>query len=875
MSKMTRFSGLAKQQPFTVRLQCIAAGVGAAALLVLTSAAAAQSPAPEAQMTETTSHVVVPDGYSSHQTIEVGGHVASVTGSPAMYSTLVNQQTGPRILGQTFEMHALPGTHHTFADSLSAFSGGFGGDANSFARLNFSKGKFYEFSGLFRRDRQYFDYDLLGNPNIGTGRSIPIGPSAAPTGTLAWPQINQSPVLFNTVRRMTDTSVTLFPLSKVSYRAGYSQNIFQGPSLTPSGYQVAGSYALLLQEYQRNSTDDFTGAIDWKPVQGTRLTFEEQVDHYKADSYFSLAPSRFMVQEADGTPATPLISFDSQAPYGLSACNTGSMINATTILRASQTPGGLPVIDPACAVATNYSRTQPTRIIYPTEIFRLQSTSIRNITMNGDARYTSANMNLPDYLDSFQGLTHAANAGAVANRSITYLGNANAKREVFSADYGIVWEVTKTFSLSDQIDYSNVHQPGTSNMTSGTTLATSAAPGQTLNNPTLTTTNAATGAGTFEGSADINTPLPGYFGQRFVTNNLTGSWDVSPRATLALTYRYGTHVIAQNFPHDVAMPAGEDYGTVTIDENAGIFNAAYRPASNLEVNGTVEMSYHDNAFTPVGPRQSWHYRVHSMYRPKPWATVSAAYNDLERHNNTNNNQATVALPAADGGVPYYGPLDHVDHSRIASLSADLAPNEHYGLNLSYSYSDVYTATNICYTSGASATQAGAATLTSAGTPNVCPGVFARGSTTVLVDWFARDFTDAPTQFGSAAVTVSPAKSLKANVGYTISAVNGSQFFTDARAVNGSLNSTYESPFVKLAWTLRPGLTWKAEYNFYGYGEGGPSGAEYCSTSTSLTATVVPCASMTLPTGQNSSPAGFTAPRNFHANNVTLAMRYEF
>ncbi len=150
-----------------------------------------------------------------------------------MYSTLVNQQSGPRVLGQTFEMHALPGTHHTFADSLSAFSGGFGGDANSFARLNFSKDKFYEFSGLFHRDRQYFDYDLLGNPNIGTGRSIRIGPSAAPTGSLAWPTVNQSPVLFNTVRRMTDTSVTLLPLSKVSFRAGYSQNIFQGPEPDP------------------------------------------------------------------------------------------------------------------------------------------------------------------------------------------------------------------------------------------------------------------------------------------------------------------------------------------------------------------------------------------------------------------------------------------------------------------------------------------------------------------------------------------------------------------------------------------------------------------------------------------------------------------
>jgi hypothetical protein len=67
---------------------------------------------------------------------------------------------------------------------------------------------------------------------------------------------------------------------------------------------------------------------------------------------------------------------------------------------------------------------------------------------------------------------------------------------------------------------------------------------------------------------------------------------------------------------------------------------------------------------------------------------------------------------------------------------------------------------------------------------------------------------------------------------------------------------------------------KAEYNFYGYGEGGPSGAPFCSTSTSTSSTVVPCSSFT-PTGLTESPAGLTAPRNFHANNVTLGVHYEF
>ena len=836
--------------------------VASAAILLTTCIAVAQNPAapipkPDGQMT-------VPNGYSIHQSVDLGGRIAAKTGGGAMYDTLVNLQSGPRVLGETFELHALPGKKNTLVDSLSAIGSGFGGDPNSFTKLDFSKGKVYEFSGMFRRDRQYFDYDLLGNPNIPGGQSIPIGPATAPTGSFAWPHVEQSPFLYNTVRRMTDTSLTIFPLSKVTFRAAYSQNIFQGPSLSPSGYSFA-KYDAILKQYQRNSTDDFTGAIQWKPVAGTQLTFEEQIDHYKADSYFTMAPGDFNVQEADGTPVA-LDDYDSQTPYPASACNANS-IGGTPMLSASPTPGGRPVINSACAVVTSYLRSQPTRILYPTEIFRLQSTSIRNVSMNGDLRYTNANMTLPNYYDSYQGLNGTT-------RSLTYTGNANAHRAVVAADYGIVWQTIKTFSLSDQVNFSSVHQPGTSLISSATTLSTPATPGnETINYAGgLTTTTAAPGAATIEGSGSIGIPSLAYFGQNFITNNLTGTWDAGDRATFSLTYRYETHTIAQGVPHSNPLAAGATTnGTVTINEDGAIFNAALRPTANWSINGSVEALYADNAFTPVGPRQTRRYRVHTMYRPKPWATISGAWNDLERHNNTNNNQSAVAA----GDDPYEGPLGHVDHSRVVSLGAVLSPNEHYGFDLNYAYSDVYAATNICYDSGASATLPGTASTNSSGGPNVCPGVFTRGSTTQLADWFARDFMDAPTQYGSVAFTLSPVKSIHSNVGYRMSAVSGSQFFNDARAVNGSLHSAFQTPYLNIAWTVHPGLIWRADYNFYGYGEGGPSGSQYCSTSTSLTSAVVPCASLSEPTDLTESPAGLSAPRNFHANNVTLGLHYEF
>jgi hypothetical protein len=859
-----------------------AGGFGVAALLMITGIASAQNPTPANPMPQPAEQMSVPNGYSVHQSVDLGGRIANVTGSPAMYSNLVNLQSGPRVENETFQMHALPGQKNTLVDSLSAVGAGFGGDPVNFARMSAEKGKLYEFTALFRRDRRYFDYDLLGNPNIPGGQTIPIGPSNARTGSFAWPQTLQSPFMFNTVRRMTDVNVVLLPLSKVTYRIAYSKNLMEGPSHSPSGYQFA-KYNAVLNEYQRNNTDEITAALDWKPVRGTMVTYEEVISHFKGDSYFTLAANSLIAQEADGTPVA-INDYDSLSPYGIGACNTGSMgsayTNSTTytIFSAPNTPGGLPLINPACAVVTHYLRSQPTRAIFPTEVLRLQSASLKNLSINGDVRYTSANMHLPNYYDSYQGLNGTT-------RSLTYLGNAQATREVLAADLGATWQTTSNFSLEDQISFSTMHQPGTTTMVSATTVSTPTNPNETITyQGALTTTNAAAGTATIEGSSNVGQASAGYTGQLYITNNLTGAWDVSPRTTLSLTYHFQNHVVAEGDPHNIPLPVGATVGgTVTINENAGVFTAAVRPTENLELNGSAEVAYADNALTPVSPRQLQHYRVHARYRPKPWATISGAFNDLERHNNTNNNQAAVAA----GDDPYDGPLDHVDHTRIASVSGVLAPNERYGFDFSYAYTDVYTATNICFDNGnqnASTTAGvypGTATTTSGGAPNVCPGVFTRGSTTQLADWFGRDFMDAPSQYGSATLTLAPVKSIHSNIGYRISSVNGSRFFNDARDVNGSLVSTYESPFLSLAWAATSKLTWKAEYNFYGYGEGGPSGPQSCSLSTSLTSAVVPCTSLYNPanpttvTGLVEPSSGLTAPRNFHANNVMLTLHYEF
>src|SRR5450631_3927446 len=102
----------------------ICGGVGVALLLVLSGRALAQADQAPAG--------TVQDGYVVHNTADLGGHVVGISGSGSMYDTLVNIHTGPRVLGQTFTLHAAPGTKHPMLDDLTAFSNGFGGDPINF-----------------------------------------------------------------------------------------------------------------------------------------------------------------------------------------------------------------------------------------------------------------------------------------------------------------------------------------------------------------------------------------------------------------------------------------------------------------------------------------------------------------------------------------------------------------------------------------------------------------------------------------------------------------------------------------------------------------------------------------------------------------------
>jgi len=57
-------------------------------------------------------------GYVIHQSIDLGGHIVTQSGSGAMYDTLVNIQSGPRVLDNTLEMIAVKPDHALLFDRL-------------------------------------------------------------------------------------------------------------------------------------------------------------------------------------------------------------------------------------------------------------------------------------------------------------------------------------------------------------------------------------------------------------------------------------------------------------------------------------------------------------------------------------------------------------------------------------------------------------------------------------------------------------------------------------------------------------------------------------------------------------------------------------
>src|ERR1017187_917622 len=218
------------------------------------------------------------------QSIELGGRISEVNGSQPMYDTLVNDQSGPRILEQSLTMQSL--THEDIFDTLTLNSFGWGGDPEQAARLRVSKYRWYTFTGSYQHMQNYFDYDLFANP---------LNP---PTGQPFIPILN-SPHAYYNRQNLYNFGIVVLPMSRISFRFDYNRNSFVGPSFS----SVHQGTEALTDQGTNHTLNGYRFGADFRVNKKTTLSYTQLFQYYSGDTTYALNTFNSWPL-SNGTPVT-------------------------------------------------------------------------------------------------------------------------------------------------------------------------------------------------------------------------------------------------------------------------------------------------------------------------------------------------------------------------------------------------------------------------------------------------------------------------------------------------------------------------------------------------------------------------------------------
>src|SRR5271155_4320343 len=240
-------------------------------------------------------------GYNIHQTIEFGYRASEISGNQNTYDAFENLGSGLRLFDFDYSMRSIDHKGLLF-DTLTFSNFGYGGDPNDVSRLRIEKNKWYDFRLLFRRDKNFWDYNLYANPlnpaalnppgSLTTGCFVGPPTTAFPQGAPAYcsnpavPQNNTLQALYLT-RRMQDYDLTLFPTSAVRFRLGYSRNRNQGPGT----FTTDGGTISAFQQISSYTTNAYRFGIDVRVLPRTTLSFDEFLSYYKQDNVVTDNPA--------------------------------------------------------------------------------------------------------------------------------------------------------------------------------------------------------------------------------------------------------------------------------------------------------------------------------------------------------------------------------------------------------------------------------------------------------------------------------------------------------------------------------------------------------------------------------------------------------
>ena len=800
--------------------------------------------------------------YAVTQSIEFGGRDSMIHGNTNNYDTFEDLNSGVRLFDYTIDMRSID-HKGIFFDNLNFTNSGYGGDPNDISRLRIDKSNVYDFRAMFRRDHDYWNYNLLGNPLNPTSGPLP----AASAG------IYNSPQLLDLSRKMQDYDLTLFPQGHFRIRGGLSRNADTGPAATT----IEGGTEPFLSQTVSEITNSYRVGLDYRGLPKTTLSYDELLTYTYINN--SATDKSFGFQLANGQPVDIGI-----VSVGTTPCSAASI-----------TP---PTVSSTCNGYTFYSQVNNPHSAFPVERFSFQSSYFKNFVTSGSVSYSESKNTVPGFAEQIAGWSSRTLAAGS-----TEGGPAWAHRVSTRVNWSGEYSVTEKLSLTDQFVYDDWRVPGEW-ATADTNVfdqANPAANSGMLRLPFLPTPanlsnfaalcpipftaavcpqhNASSGpditdeiAGqylaqnrrnnVFEVKYDFTHRISAYLGYEFTARTIqdfSAVWDTTeiylpggaggtpgltqPGGTAAGNYYFAGRsdckplvtgalpsgcvlqtngAIQEGSPTNLIGDAGNDTSRNTYDihENAGVLGIAARPMDNLRLNADFLFGYNDNSFTRVSPRQVQSYRVHGHYTPKMWVSVDGSVDINENRDNVSS-------------------VNNIEHDRTYGASVTLSPNSNFWFDFGYNYVDAYTQTYICFVDN------GSTIFTAANSPCTIAASVTNGVTLGTLSTYAsRD------NFAYADAMFKPIKRVTLGAGYNGSIVRGGTTFLNPLTPTGTLDFTYLKPFVSIAFDVYKGLTYKTAWNYYGYDTHGP-GPE--------------------------NPAGLVPlpSQNFNGSNVTFSLRYLF
>ena len=573
-------------------------------------------------------------GYRVHSMVELGGRFAEKDGSRPMWATMINQTTGARVLGQSLEMRTLDPNKTPFFDRLSTNSFGYGGDPYDVSTFNASKGRMYDFTGTFRRDRNYFDYNLLVNSFLST--STPATPALVfEPDTLH---------LFNTVRRDTSTLLTLMPLSVAHVRLGFNHDTNEGPSY--STVHEGGDVQVL--QWFRNSLDTYVAGVDVNLAKRTTVSYDQFYAFYRGDSPFRLTGANYQLR--DGTPVSLGVNTLATATCGSGPNKTLEVVNG--------------IANPFCSLSVVQSQVAPTRTTFPTEQLRFSSHYWDRIAMNGRVTYSGDVSNVNHFNETFTGLLSRTNLRQEIDTGGLSGGRlAHNKRVSVNADYGIEAELTDRIAISDAVNFWNFRIPGFNTVAS-----------QIWGNTKEPPHNALTPLSTITPVTTV-TPNAGFLGQQNLGNTILGIITVTPQVKISGGWRFNDRQVKF-----------DDDPTMQWHQNWMLLGGVVQPSRMVRVTINYDLMRSNSAnsattpsdtYTREAPNSIGHLRGKLLVKPYKWVNFAVAGNDYEARN-------TDPL------------VNHREHNQNISFGSQITPAEFLSMDFSYGHDDAYSVTDLCY-----------------------------------------------------------------------------------------------------------------------------------------------------------------------------------